>query len=878
MVTKQKNFAKQNKPTGSKKKSLRIGNIYDFKITAIGPNNVGIDEFSYNYSVLVPNAQLGEQVKAKILKINTQSAFNKSKYAIGKIIKDFSVAQMNTGGEINQRNVVNNLNVGTQLDVQIGSIGPKSLEQRSIGIAQVGDNYKLIIPGASQGQKLTVEITRLKANYGFAKIVTKESSRDAITVGKISGNIVKEGSKFNLTLPKKAKRYLKHVVLKLDGAVLFLKLKLGAKLGNKVKVKLVKVVNSKNNTTFAIGKVVKLNPISYSKKQTIIKNSLRQMLKSGMHFGEKAVKCHARMKKYVWLRQTGQNKNKPLIKKGRNVINLFKTRRCLKKALNQLAKYAAKGRTFLFVGTKKSVSGLIARASLFSKTSFFVNTRWLGGMLTNWKTMLKAVKKIRPILKEKQIIMRDIVQKRQEIKNRLLQKAVILRKKSKALITKGRQLLEKATNANNKALLKEKSQQLATKRKELIEKGQQLLRRRQKLVEKLSVLTLNTENLKQKSVAIATKHKTLLNLLSLNRKKVRELNTLCSVAERIQKLKQEAKEQNKSLYTVSYSKLQQLMSIEGSQSWIVPDPSKQLLTKVVVTMKNAKTLDSNLGVKAYGISEATDMLVLSRLLNNFSTFIPYIKSSMELLLANIKNITQKLQTLKETLEIIKSQMVSYLNLKNQVTSQLLHIKTNLSAERRIVKILKRKLKQLRAEKRIIKYLPNLRFLPTPQTKIAEIVPILMQKIVDPKMKYPMDILYNERLSMESKKVAAARKKKWQRLEKYFGGIAHMAKLNKQQISKNVAIIIGQRQEMNAVRECQKLGIKMFHVVDTNCNPSLADHFIPANDDSRNSVKFILTKFLSRIRLAQKIRIRLQKKLKAKKKSVATTAKKNFFRK
>ena len=135
----------------------------------------------------------------------------------------------------------------------------------------------------------------------------------------------------------------------------------------------------------------------------------------------------------------------------------------------------------------------------------------------------------------------------------------------------------------------------------------------------------------------------------------------------------------------------------------------------------------------------------------------------------------------------------------------------------------------------------------------------MKRFVDPKMKYPLDLIYDEKLRKKSKKVAAARKKKWQRLETYFGGIANMTKLKKTQISKNVAIIIGQQEEMNAIRECKKLGIKMFHIVDTNCNPGLADHFIPANDDSRNSIKYLLSKMVTRIRLAQKIRLRFMAK-------------------
>jgi ribosomal protein S2 len=136
----------------------------------------------------------------------------------------------------------------------------------------------------------------------------------------------------------------------------------------------------------------------------------------------------------------------------------------------------------------------------------------------------------------------------------------------------------------------------------------------------------------------------------------------------------------------------------------------------------------------------------------------------------------------------------------------------------------------------------------------------MKKIVDPKLKYPIDNIYDEKLGSNSKKVAAARKKKWQRLEKYFGGIANMTKMTKSQISKNVAIVVGQKEEINAVRECQKLGIKMFNIVDTNCNPSFADHIIPANDDSRNSIKYVLNKFLIRIRLAHKLRQKMNQKL------------------
>ena len=54
-----------------------------------------------------------------------------------------------------------------------------------------------------------------------------------------------------------------------------------------------------------------------------------------------------------------------------------------------------------------------------------------------------------------------------------------------------------------------------------------------------------------------------------------------------------------------------------------------------------------------------------------------------------------------------------------------------------------------------------------------------------------------------------------------------------------AIIIGQKKEIIAVRECLKLGITLITITDTDCDPSLTDYFIPANDDSILSVGFIL---------------------------------------
>ena len=97
----------------------------------------------------------------------------------------------------------------------------------------------------------------------------------------------------------------------------------------------------------------------------------------------------------------------------------------------------------------------------------------------------------------------------------------------------------------------------------------------------------------------------------------------------------------------------------------------------------------------------------------------------------------------------------------------------------------------------------------------------------------------------SKKEAATLIKEKERLQKYLGGLKGMQKLP------DVVIIIGQTEEIHAVYECRKLGISSVTILDTDCNPSLADFFVPANDDSIASLQFILTGFVESILNGQK---------------------------
>lgn len=858
-----------------KPKKICVGDICELQITALGPKGIGIDEYSYGYPVFVPNTKLGDKVKAKVLKVVTSNSFKKfPKYVIGKLV-DF----VTKTGEKQKIQMV--VNPGEKLKVKIAKITSKGG-----GIAHLDSNYSVIIPNTSSklGETIEVIVTRVKENYAFAKEVTGFSKKGILSIktfllekkkegilGSVSSLLasqlvnksfspkeIKEGTKISFVIPQKAKKYGKYYIVKfLKGSVLFIKKGLGAKPGDKVRLQITKVTN-----TYFIGQILQLNPISMMKKQALVRNSLRQMVKNGMHFGEKAVKCNAGMKNYIWLKKQASNgqTGQPFIKKGRHLINLLKTRRCLNKALNALGKYALKGHTFLFIGTKKPAAGLVARASLYSQTSFFVNTRWLGGMLTNWKTILKSISKIRPILKEKQKIIRDILEKRKNIKSRLIKKALLLKKKSKFILLKGQQLISIFKNPTTKSQFIENVKKLSSKRKELLKNNLALLEKRQKLLQKRRELMVQSQVLKEKGLSLSARYQSLLTQLVAYTQKLREYKYLLIISKQLHLIKTNAANQNRNIYSVSYNKLK-----EFKTNSILPNPPREILNKIVFTIMAQQQASSNIlktsgnAITGKSTADTKKVLILSKLLSQFSHFSPYIKSQIQSVQNTLQNLENLCQKCFSQLKQLKSTLTNYVNLKTKLVSELQSIKIKLTTERNIIRIVKKKLKHFYAQKRLIKLLPRLKYLSTPQNKISETVQVLMRNIVDPKLKYPIDQIYDQRLSTTSKKVATARKKNWQRLEKYFGGIANMTKLNKANLLQNVAIIIGQKEEMNAVCECQKLGIKMFNIVDTNCNPTLANHIIPSNDDSRNSIKYILQKFLTRIRLAQKLRLSIAKR-------------------
>ena len=95
-----------------------------------------------------------------------------------------------------------------------------------------------------------------------------------------------------------------------------------------------------------------------------------------------------------------------------------------------------------------------------------------------------------------------------------------------------------------------------------------------------------------------------------------------------------------------------------------------------------------------------------------------------------------------------------------------------------------------------------------------------------------------------KKEASLRLKELEKLRKHLNGIKDMERLP------DVAIIVDQKREITAVRECRKLGIPIISILDTNCDPDLVDIPIPGNDDAVRSIKLILQSLADNINLGK----------------------------
>lgn len=115
------------------------------------------------------------------------------------------------------------------------------------------------------------------------------------------------------------------------------------------------------------------------------KLEVKDLLDSGVHFGHLTRKWNPNMAPFIYMERNGIH-----------IINLYKTAAKLEEASKALSKIAASGRKILFVATKKQAKDIVAKKAADAKMPY-ITERWPGGMLTNFVTIRKAVKKMAAI-------------------------------------------------------------------------------------------------------------------------------------------------------------------------------------------------------------------------------------------------------------------------------------------------------------------------------------------------------------------------------------------------------------------------------------------------------------------------------------------------
>ncbi|MDR3147368.1 MAG: 30S ribosomal protein S2 [Treponema sp.] len=115
--------------------------------------------------------------------------------------------------------------------------------------------------------------------------------------------------------------------------------------------------------------------------------TMKSLLESGVHFGHQVKRWDPRMKKYIFAERNGIH-----------IIDLQKTIQAIKDAYEAVRKTVASGKTVLFVGTKKQAQQAIQKEAERCGM-FYVNNRWLGGMLTNFVTIKKSLLRLKKLEK-----------------------------------------------------------------------------------------------------------------------------------------------------------------------------------------------------------------------------------------------------------------------------------------------------------------------------------------------------------------------------------------------------------------------------------------------------------------------------------------------
>ena len=113
--------------------------------------------------------------------------------------------------------------------------------------------------------------------------------------------------------------------------------------------------------------------------------SLSYLLEAGVHFGHQTKRWNPKMKEYIYTTRDDIY-----------IIDLQKTLACIEEAYAEIHNIAENGGTFIFVGTKKQAQEA-ARENALRTNSYYVTERWLGGTLTNFRTIRKRIKRLEDI-------------------------------------------------------------------------------------------------------------------------------------------------------------------------------------------------------------------------------------------------------------------------------------------------------------------------------------------------------------------------------------------------------------------------------------------------------------------------------------------------
>lgn len=134
--------------------------------------------------------------------------------------------------------------------------------------------------------------------------------------------------------------------------------------------------------------------------------SMKQLLEAGVHFGHQTRRWNPKMAEYIFTERNGIY-----------IIDLQKTVKKVEEAYNFVKQIAGTGKDILFVGTKKQAQESIESEAIRSDM-FYVNQRWLGGMLTNFKTIRKRIDRLNELERMEQDGTFDVLPKKEVIKLR----------------------------------------------------------------------------------------------------------------------------------------------------------------------------------------------------------------------------------------------------------------------------------------------------------------------------------------------------------------------------------------------------------------------------------------------------------------------------